>query len=191
MSVEEAQAVFRQPDPAVWLVTSRAGSRRGGLVATFVSQASIVPALPRVLIGLSARHHTRELVEEGGVFALHLLGEEHVPWVWKFGLESGRDVDKLEGLPAKDGATGCPILEGVPGWLDCRVETRLETGGHTVYLGEVVDASVAEADRRPLTIHRLLELAPTDKVDRLRGLIERDSAREAEAIEAWRQSRRA
>ena len=51
--------------------TAGAGADRGGLIATFVSQASIVPDLPRVLVGLGKRHHTRGLVEASGAFGLH------------------------------------------------------------------------------------------------------------------------
>src|SRR5438045_1414450 len=90
--------LFAALDREVWLVTAAAGGRRGGLIATFVNQASIVPDLPRVVIGLARQHHTWELVEASGAFALHLLGEEHLDLVWRFGLPSGRIVDKLADL---------------------------------------------------------------------------------------------
>ena len=47
------------------------------------------------------------------------------------------------------GPSGSPILGGAAGWLDCRVEARLETGDRTVYLAEVVDARRAERRARP------------------------------------------
>src|SRR5688572_20567317 len=110
MSADAAAALFARTDRELWLLTAAAGGRRGGLIATFVSQAALVPELPRVLVGLAKHHHTRGLVEAGNAFALHLLGEEHLEWVWRFGLRSGRDVDKLEGIAATAGATGSPIL---------------------------------------------------------------------------------
>src|SRR3712207_6985322 len=58
----------------------RSGGRRGGLIATFVNQASITPRYPRVVVGLARQHHTWELVEAAGSFVLHLLGEEHLDW---------------------------------------------------------------------------------------------------------------
>jgi flavin reductase (DIM6/NTAB) family NADH-FMN oxidoreductase RutF len=189
MDATAVSALFAQIDPAVWLITAAAGDRRGGLIATFVSQASIVPELPRVLVGLAKQHHTTGLVEAGGAFAAHLLAEEHVEWVWRFGLHSGRDGDKLGGLAVTVGMTGSPLLSDAAGWLDCRVEATLDTGDRTVYLAEVVDARLWRREP-PLTLKRLLHLAPPDKLVRLKELITRDSAVDAEATRAWRQRRR-
>ena len=47
MNSAAASALFRRLDREIWVVTARAGEGRGGLIATFVSQASIVPELPR------------------------------------------------------------------------------------------------------------------------------------------------
>src|SRR6516225_7315894 len=103
-------SLFARTDRELWLLTATASGRRGGLIATFVSQASIVPDLPRVIVGIAKQHHTHGLIEASGAFALHLIGEEHLDWVWRFGLRSGRDADKLAGLTATAGTTGSPIL---------------------------------------------------------------------------------
>src|SRR5579884_862757 len=107
-------------DRELWLITAAAGDRQGGLVATFVSPASIVRELPRVLVGLARQHHTWELVEASGAFALHRVGEEQADWVWRFGLQTGRAADKLHGLAWQPGRTGSPLLADALGWLDCR-----------------------------------------------------------------------
>lgn len=183
-----ASTLFAWLDRELWLVTARDGPRRGGLIATFVNQATIVPELPRVLVGLAKKHYTWELVEASGEFALHLLGEAHLDWVWHFGLQSGHDRDKFKGLPVRAAATGSPILDGAIGWLDCRVEDRLHTGDRTVYLGEVVQARVTNY-APPLTTKRLLELAPPKQLADLKQQLIHDSQVDAEAILAWRQGR--
>jgi flavin reductase (DIM6/NTAB) family NADH-FMN oxidoreductase RutF len=182
----DAAALFERLDREVWIVTARAGARVGGLVATFVSQASIAPQMPRVLIGLARQHLTRELVESSGAFALHLVAEEQLDWVWRFGLGSGRDLDKLQGLANRAYTTGSPILFEAPGWLDCRVESRLEIGDRTVYLGEVVEArNTSEA--LPLTLKRLLQIAPAEKLREMKQQLTRDGLADAAAIRAWRE----
>src|SRR5258708_6116788 len=103
---DAASALFRRLDRELCLVTARAGERRGGLIATFVSQASIVPSLPRVILGIARQHYTWTLIESSGAFAMHLLAEEQLDWVWRFGLRTGRDGDKLEGLATRLGASG-------------------------------------------------------------------------------------
>jgi flavin reductase (DIM6/NTAB) family NADH-FMN oxidoreductase RutF len=181
-------AIFNQLDHELWLVTAQAGGLRSGLIATCISVASIVPEMPRVLIGLSHQQFTRELVEAGGAFALHLFSEQQLDWVWRFALSSGRDVDKFAGLSWKAGAGGSPILADALGWLDCRLETRLDAGDRTFYLAEVLDGSLGLA-RGPLTVKRLLELTPPDKLQQIKERHERDIAAHALLIEAWRKLR--
>jgi flavin reductase (DIM6/NTAB) family NADH-FMN oxidoreductase RutF len=186
MNSAAASALFRQLDRELWVVTARAGELQGGLIATFVSQASIVPELPRMIVGLARQHHTWGLIEASGAFALHLLAEAQLDWVWRFGLLSGRDGDKLEGLATRTGASGTPILTATPGWLDCRVEARLDTGDRTIYLAEVLDAQ-APGSTPFLTVSRLRTLIPEDRRRELEELMSRDIAIDAEAIAAWRQ----
>jgi flavin reductase (DIM6/NTAB) family NADH-FMN oxidoreductase RutF len=186
MDVTAASTLFACLDHEVWLVTAQAEGRRGGLIATFVQQATIVPDLPRVLVGLARQHHTWELVEHSDAFALHLLGEQHLDWVWHFGLESGRGRDKLHGMRLSPLSTGGPVLENAIGWLDCRVESRLETGDRTVYLAEVVQGGVTHF-APPLTMRRLLQLAPPAHLAELKRQLHRDSEIDAEAIRRWRE----
>ncbi len=189
-------AVFNHLDRELWLVTARDGTRRGGLIATFVSQASLCPLLPgsgsaepprpRILAGLARQHFTHELVEARGAFALHLLAEEQLDWVWRFGLETGRGRDKLAGLAVVEKATGSPILADAPAWLDCRVEARLETGDRTLYLAEIRDGAL-ERPVPVLTVKKMLERAPAERLRRLKELLDRDSRIDGAAVQAWRE----
>jgi flavin reductase (DIM6/NTAB) family NADH-FMN oxidoreductase RutF len=188
MDATAASTLFAWLDRELWLVTAAAGDRRGGLIATFVSQASIVPDLPRMLVGVSREHHTWGLIEASGAFALHLLSEGQLDRVWRFGLASGHSGDKFEGLRLERGTTGSPLLADSIGWLDCRVEAKLDSGDRTVYLGEVVQGRVAQF-APPLTFKRLLEIAPPEHLAELKRQRARDAHADAEALVAWRTRR--
>jgi flavin reductase (DIM6/NTAB) family NADH-FMN oxidoreductase RutF len=185
MNADAVSSLFQCLDRELWVVTAQAGERRGGLIATFVSQASIVPEMPRVIVGIARQHHTWGLIEASGAFALHLLREEELDWVWRFGLQSGHNGDKLDGLATRVGASGAPILTAAPGWLDCRVEARLDTGDRTVYLAEVLEAR-APGDAVLLTVSRLRQLMPDDWRRTLLEQLSCDAAIDARAIAAWR-----
>jgi flavin reductase (DIM6/NTAB) family NADH-FMN oxidoreductase RutF len=185
MDVTAASTLFAWLDQEVWLVTARSGDRRSGLIATFVNQASIVPELPRVVVALSKQHFTRELVEASGAFALHLLAEEQIEFVWRFGLESGRDSDKMAGMSVTRGATGSPLLAEAIGWLDCRVETRLDIGDRVLYVAEVVEGRVTNF-APPLTTKRLMERTPSPRLTQMQRQRHQDSYCDAQAIAAWR-----
>jgi len=190
MDPAKAGDVFDLVDRDLWLVTSAAGARLGGFIATFVNEASIVPDMPRVLVGISRQHFTWELVEASNAFALHLLAEEHLGWVWRFGTHSGRDFDKFAGMTFRRGKTGSPILADAPAWLECRVEARLNTGERTVYLAAVV-AAECRRPFTPLTVKRLVQAAPADQLKQLDQLMARDIAVDRSAIQAWRQQQAA
>jgi flavin reductase (DIM6/NTAB) family NADH-FMN oxidoreductase RutF len=185
MDVTAASTLIAWLDPTVWLVTSAASGRRGGLIATFVSSASLVADMPRMLVGLGKSHYTWELVEASGAFGLHLLTEQDMDIVYRFGLKSGRDQDKLAELTVHTGRTGSPLLPHGVGWMDCKVETRTETGDRTIYLADVVESKVVHF-APPLTVRRMIELAPAHCVTELKRQRHHDSVIDAEAIRTWR-----
>jgi flavin reductase (DIM6/NTAB) family NADH-FMN oxidoreductase RutF len=179
-------ALFAWLDRELWLVTAQAGPRRGGLIATFVSQASLPTEMPRVVLGIARQHHTWELIEASNAFALHLLGADNVPLVPHFGLQSGRTAEKLAPFKTRTALTGSPILEDTVGWLDCQVEARLYTGDRTLYLAQVVESEVNNYGP-PLTIKQLQGSLAPEIMAEMKRLMHRDGQIDAEAIHAWRE----
>ena len=58
----------------------------------------------------------------------------------ELGFESGRDRDKLDGVPHRlSEVLGCPILDDCWAWFECRVINVMDTGSSTCFLGDVVD----------------------------------------------------
>jgi flavin reductase (DIM6/NTAB) family NADH-FMN oxidoreductase RutF len=188
MDFQEIADLFATLEHQVWLITAAAGGQRGGLIATFVTSASIVPELPRVLVGVARQHFTWQLIEQAGSFAVHLLADEHLPWVWRFGLQSGRHRDKFEGLSIRAGTTGSPILTDAAAWLEARVENKLDSGDRSIYLAEVVDGRW-QARTAPLTLQHILQAAPADMLQKMKDQMAHDRAVDATAIQAWRQQR--
>jgi flavin reductase (DIM6/NTAB) family NADH-FMN oxidoreductase RutF len=191
MSTLDASVILGGIDHEIWVVTAAAADgRRGGCDATFVLGSSLVPELPRACIALARHHNTFDLIESSDGFALHLLGERHLDWIWRFGLDTGRGGDKLAGMDAAAGATGSPILRDALAWMDCRVETRCETGDRTIYVAEVVDSSKPNTEP-PLTVSQMLRIASPEYLARLEELVHRDRITDASAILEWRRARAA
>jgi flavin reductase (DIM6/NTAB) family NADH-FMN oxidoreductase RutF len=176
-------------DRTLWLVTAAHRRRRGGLIATFVSSASLVPSLPRMAVGLAKHHHTTSLVRQSGAFCLHLMSEADLDLVWHFALQSGHDVDKFATQPWSPRETGSPVLDRLPAWLDCRVEAVLDIGDRMLFVGEVV-AGGEHTEPPPLTQRRLLSLAPRNRLEAMADHVDRDIDLDAPAILHWRQTRR-
>jgi flavin reductase (DIM6/NTAB) family NADH-FMN oxidoreductase RutF len=112
--------VFQLIDREVWIVTSAGrDGRRGGLVATWVTQASIDPQRPVVVAGIAPNHFTAELIESSGTFLAHLIGVDQIELAWRFGLQSGRNTDKFSGLNITTTESGLPIVTNSLAWLHC------------------------------------------------------------------------
>ena len=189
MKLNEINQLIKCLGREAWIVTSAHAGQRNGLIATFVSPISIVPELPRFAVALSKLHHTWTLVEGSGVLAVHLLTSEQTDLAFRFGTQTGREVDKFAGVPYHTGITGCPLLSGAKGWLECRVEASFDTGDRTIYLVEVVAGDFSN-DFSPLTQSQLLGMATPEQLQILRTQLAADAELDATAIRKWRQHSR-
>lgn len=183
--LDEINLLLKSVEREVWVVTAAHYGRRGGLLATFVSPISIVPSLPRLAVALSKQHHTWELVQAAGVFAVHLLTTDQAALAWHFGTQSGRDVDKFATVKHTSGTTGSPIVTAAPAYLECRVEASLDTGDRTLFLAEVVAGSRAQSFSA-MTQSELIRQATPERLQVLGSQLAADGELDAAAILEWR-----
>jgi flavin reductase (DIM6/NTAB) family NADH-FMN oxidoreductase RutF len=184
MAISKAEAIFSLLDREVWLLTTRSGNRRAGLVVTLVSQASIVPEGPRVWVGLSPQHHTTGVVLHAQNFLLQLVGESHFDVVWKFGTRSGHDEDKFAGAVWEASARGHPRLRDPLAWLECTVESHAETGDRVFFLARVVDADKL-SDGPPMTLHQFRRMLSPEQNQEINRNLARDACIDADLIRRW------
>lgn len=134
----------------LYIVGSRAGDRRNGMTTNWVSQVSFEPKL--VGIGVEKPAFTHELISEGKVFTLCTVAREDRAIVRKFTkpVEVDLDASTLNGFAFHDGVSGAPILDQAPAYLDCEVRQEVDCGGHTFFIGEVVDAGFQADEDTPV-----------------------------------------
>lgn len=135
----------------LYVLGSRDGDRRNGMTINWVTQVSFDPKL--VAVGVEKTAFTHELVEAGQAFSLNTIARDDRAIVRKFTkpVEVDAEAMTLNGFPFHDGATGSPILDQAPAYVDCEVRQAVDCGGHTLFIGEVVDADFqAEEDTEVL-----------------------------------------
>jgi len=179
------EAVFGLVDREAWVVTAAAGKRRGGLLATWVMQASLDPSEPVVVVGVAPNHHTATLIDQSQCFAAHLLRESESALALNFAIGSGRDRDKLADLEWSSGSTGSPVLAGCMAWLECRVIARYDVGDRMFYWADVV-AGEASAIDRPLRERQILATATDEQRRRLRADLVDDIEQQRSLRRLWR-----
>ena len=131
-------------------VTSAWQGKHNAQIAVAISAASIVPDKPRVAIKIQKRNLTHDLIYNSGAFALNFLRTDQLELISAFGLVSGREVEKLSGVPYRLGPSGSPVLERCWGYLDCRVVNALDGGDLTCFLGDVLEGEMlSESGSQP------------------------------------------
>jgi len=138
--------VLWQMPYGLYVVGSRAGDRRNGMTLNWATQVSFDPKLIGIAVEKDAVTH--ELIAEAGVFSLNLVNREDRAIVRKFvkPVEVDLEAMTLNGIPFHDGPTGAPILDQAVAYADCQVRQTVDTGGHTFFVGEVIDSAFQVED---------------------------------------------
>ena len=103
------------------------------------------PLMMAVAVGFG--RYTHRCIEETGEFVLAWPGVGQEALIEQAGTTSGRDINKFEayGLPEIDAAVvGAPLIEGCAIALECVVVSQLELEDHSIFVGEVAAAHVAD-----------------------------------------------
>jgi flavin reductase (DIM6/NTAB) family NADH-FMN oxidoreductase RutF len=127
--------------PVVAITSARKG-KENGMISDAAVRASIVPSVPRVSVYIHKFNYSHDMIFETGRFGLHLLHTKQFDVVRRLGFFSGRDQDKLAGIPHHTGETGVPVLDDCFAHFECRVATVMDAGSSTLFLGDVVAAGL-------------------------------------------------
>ncbi len=125
-----------------------AGEPRG-LTATAVSSVSLDP--PLVLVCAGSDSKTREAIRSSARYALNFLHSGAPDLSERFATANER---KFEGVEWREGPHGLPLLRACLAWLECAVESEVEAGDHTIFIGRVLAAAVESAESEPLVHYR-------------------------------------
>ena len=134
----------------LYIVGSRDGDRRNAMTLNWATQVSFEPKL--LGVGVEKTALTHELIEGGGAFSLCIISREDRAIVRKFTKPAEVDAAAmtLNGFPFRDGRTGAPILAQSVAYAECEVRQAVDCGGHTFFIGEVVDADFLLAEDTPV-----------------------------------------
>lgn len=139
--------VFRSLTHGVYVVTTRSGDRVNGMTAAWVSQVSFSPLL--LMVSIAPSRYSHDLIMKSRIFAINVLTSAQVDLGKRFGLQSGRKVDKFAGLSYITAATGSPILPQAQAYFDLNLVDTHSAGDHTLFVGEVAAAKILHPEEQP------------------------------------------
>jgi flavin reductase (DIM6/NTAB) family NADH-FMN oxidoreductase RutF len=131
----------------VTVVTTLSAGLPVGITVSSFSSVSLQP--PQILICVNKRLQSNEAIQNYGFFAINILGSEQQEWGAIFAGMRPELTDRFAGIAWERAESGAPILPGVLGWFDCRVQHTYDGGDHTIFVGEVL-ASGARSEGSPL-----------------------------------------
>jgi flavin reductase (DIM6/NTAB) family NADH-FMN oxidoreductase RutF len=136
---------------ALALVGSRAGDERNAMTTSWITQLSMDPVL--IGVGVDNSAVTHRLVTAGGCFTVNLWDATDTRVFVKFSKPAVDDGTSLNGRAVRAATTGAPVFHEALAWIDCEVRHTLDLGSHTLFVGEVVDASIRDDEARPASMN--------------------------------------
>lgn len=130
--------LLRHLTSPVVAITSVREDKENGMISDAAVRASIVPTVPRLSVYIHKFNYSHDMIFETGRFGLHLLHTKQFDIVRRLGFFSGRDLDKLAGIPHHTGKLGVPVLDECFAHFECSVVNVMDTGSSTLFLGDVM-----------------------------------------------------
>lgn len=123
-------------------ITSTHDGKYNGMISNSVLRGSLLPEISRIIIVISKRNMTHDMIYNSGIFAVHLLKTNQMNLVWDLGFFSGRTNNKLHNIEYEVKESGSPILKNAHAYLDCKVVNCMDVGDATCFLGTILKADI-------------------------------------------------
>jgi flavin reductase (DIM6/NTAB) family NADH-FMN oxidoreductase RutF len=135
----------------VTVVTTNSGDEKYGMTANSFTSVSLDP--PLVLVCAISGTEGSDVISRNGKFAVNILAHDQEPISRFFASKDRpRGADAFRDISHRDGVTGCPIIDGCAGHLDCLLHSSSEAGDHIIFIG-AVQALGCENEIQPLLFH--------------------------------------
>lgn len=152
VSHNEAASWWKRPERIVLAVTVDAAQKADIIALGWKMHTSSTPPMYAISIGKLRYSHT--LIRQCREFVLAVPGEDLSEEVLFVGTVSGRKVDKFEAtgltpVPAK--IVKPPLIKECIVNHECKVVGELDSGDHTIFVGEVLTSWICEEKKQNLS----------------------------------------
>jgi flavin reductase (DIM6/NTAB) family NADH-FMN oxidoreductase RutF len=143
MDANAKKTALRMIPYGLYVLTAQGKDGRvAAATVNWVTQTAFEP--PLVVVGVKRDSGAHSLIKESKVFALNILGKDHKDVAFMFFKPLEREGNTIGGQPFRAGSLGAPILEKVPAFVECALVDTVEKGDHSIFVGEVKNAGVAQ-----------------------------------------------
>ena len=137
------RSAMRELPGSVTIVTAGAGADRRGLTATAICSLSVEP--PSLIACVNRQTDGYVAITRYSAFCVNVIAAEHEALADRFaGRDGARGVERFAQGAWTTLVTGAPVLEDALAAFDCEVIEAIDYSSHTVFIGGVRAASVAQ-----------------------------------------------
>ena len=108
----------------VYILTTCLNGKDYGMTISWCVKVSKEPAMIAVSVGKERKEYNK--IKESEMFAINILGEEHLELGRHFAFSNGENVDDFKDVEISRLDTGSPILDASVGALDCELIKEVE-----------------------------------------------------------------
>jgi flavin reductase (DIM6/NTAB) family NADH-FMN oxidoreductase RutF len=141
------KTVLRMFTYGLYAIGVRRDDEVNAFTANWIGQSSFEP--PMVMLAVENDGRSLPMMRDSGIFSVNVYESGQRELAGHFGRRSKTHPDKMQDMPWEPGVTGAPLLPQALGHLECRIRGELPAGDHTVFIAEVVEATVRR-DGEPL-----------------------------------------
>ncbi len=126
----------------LYVVTARDGQKDNGLIVNTVSQVTNTPN--RVAVTINKQNYTHHMIRQTGVMNVNCLDTSAPFSVFQqFGFQSGRTVDKFQGVDVLRSDNGLRFLPRyINAFMSLKVESYVDLDTHGMFICSVTEARV-------------------------------------------------
>ncbi|MBR5915067.1 MAG: flavin reductase [Spirochaetia bacterium] len=132
----------------LYVVTCNDGKKDNGLIVNTVSQVSD----NKIAVCINKRNYSCHVIEQSKTLNVNCLSVDAPFDIFKrFGFQSGRTVDKFQGMETAKSDNGLPFLtQYINAVLSLKVENQVDLESHIMFICSVTEARVT-SDRATMT----------------------------------------
>ena len=134
----------------LYVVTSNDGTKDNGLIVNTVTQVTNTPN--RVAVTINKQNYSHHVIKQTGVMNVNCLDVSAPFSVFQnFGFQSGRTVDKFQGIDVLRSDNGLRFLpRHINSFMSLKVESYVDLGTHGMFICSVTEARVI-SDKETMT----------------------------------------
>ena len=126
----------------LYVVTSNDGKKDNGLIVNTVSQVTNTPN--RIAVTINKENYSHHVIQQTGKLNVNCLSTD-APFSMfeRFGFQSGRTIDKFEGIDEMRSDNGLRFLpQYINAFFSLKVEDYVDLGTHGMFICSVVESRV-------------------------------------------------